>query len=708
MSKTVFALPPEYPVARRGTQVDDYFGEKVADPYRWMEDIDSKETTAWVEAERVCTAEALRAMPERTTLKARLTQLWNYPRYTLPFRRGGALFFTTNTGLQDHPVVCVSQGAGSPARVVVDPNLLSPDGTVGVVTFEPSFDGKLLTYALSTAGSDWTEIHVREVATGHDLPDVIHWAKFTGGSWTKDGRGFFYDRYPDVARGDKLFGRLFGRQSYYHVLGTAQSADLFVFDVKAHPDWHHTQAVSDDGRYLYLRVSPAGTTHTGLYYIDLGDPMAPRVNGPAIPLADAFDANCSILGNRGPVFYVLTYLDAPHGRIVAIDSTKPGSPWTTIVPEGPDSIDQAASSGGRIIVAAFHDAASRLTVYAADGSPPRQLTLPGICSIQGISAVDGSPEAFYQYSSFLVPASIMALDTQTGTTSLFKRAETAFDPTPYETQETFCTSRDGTRIPVFITGRKGFRLDGSTPAWLYGYGGFNIAIPPAYSSPPALWLEMGGIYVQANLRGGSEYGDAWHLAGTRERKQNVFDDFIAAADFLVDQGYTRRDRLVVEGRSNGGLLVGAVVNQRPDLCAVALPGVGVMDMLRYHTFTIGAHWASDYGTSETPEGFRYLRAYSPVHNVREGTRYPAILVTTGDHDDRVFPAHSFKYAAALQHAVAQVPGSPPVLIRIEHNAGHGGSSGTAASSKLIDEWADKIGFAAHFMPAGTLALPATS
>jgi prolyl oligopeptidase len=402
----------------------------------------------------------------------------------------------------------------------------------------------------------------------------------------------------------------------------------------------------------------------------------------------------------------MTTLGAPRGRIVSVDTRSPApSSWKTPVPQGPDSIEEAVFAGGRFVVSTLHDVQSRLALYGADGAPLGEIALPGIGSVTGLSGRSSDPEVFYRFSSFLTPAVIMSRRLDSGAESVFQRPESRFDPSRFETREIFYTSRDGTRIPMFITARRGLKLDGRSPAWLYGYGGFNISITPDFAVPPAAWVEMGGIYAQASLRGGGEYGEDWHLAGTKERKQNVFDDFIAAADFLVAQGYTSRDRLLIEGRSNGGLLVGAVLNQRPDLCAVALPGVGVMDMLRFHDFTGGIHWTADYGSSADPAGFRYLRAYSPLQTVREGVRYPAVLITTGDHDDRVFPAHSFKYAAEMQYAVGSVPGAGPVLIRIESNAGHGGSSGTSPVSKVIDEWADKIGFAAHFMPKGSLELP---
>jgi prolyl oligopeptidase len=700
-----FVRAADYPAARRGSQVDDYFGQKVSDPYRWMEDIDSPETTAWVAAERAYTASAFAGMPERAAIRGRLKELWNFPKFGIPLQRGARLFFTENDGLQNQAVLYVQDTAVTAPRALIDPNTLSSEGTVALTEISPSDDGNLLGYGLATAGSDWNEFHVRDVVTGKDTGDVIRWVKFSQLSWTKDGAGFFYSRFPAVPKNDKLFGKLTGRQLFYHKLGTEQSADHLVFEMKDHPDWIFYGDVTEDGRYLVITVEQNGKTQNALYYIDLVDPAAPRLDGAVVRLLDRFDAEYAFVGSNGPRFFVSTTLEAPKGRVVAIDlAAGAAANWKTVVPPGEDSIEEVIYAGGQFVVSSLHDVTSRLTLYSAEGVR-HDLTLPGPGAISGLGGRGDGRDFYYRFSSFLVPPTITRHLLASGTEDVVEAPTTAFDASNYETKEIFYPSKDGTRIPLFITAKKGVKLDGSSPTWLYGYGGFNISITPAFAVPPAVWVEMGGIYAQANIRGGGEYGEDWHLAGTKERKQNVFDDFIAAADYLVAQGYTRRDRLVVEGRSNGGLLIGAVLNQRPDLCAVGLPGVGVMDMLRFHTFTVGAPWASDYGSSADAAGFRYLRAYSPVHNVRFGAKYPAILVTTGDHDDRVFPAHSFKYAAEMQRSVAGVAGSGPVLIRIDSNAGHGGSSGTSPVSKTIDEWADKMGFAAHFLPAGALTLP---
>jgi prolyl oligopeptidase len=704
----ISASASEYPAARRSEQVDDYFGEKVADPYRWMEQIDSPETAAWVAAERASTAAALEQVPERVAIRSRLKALWNYPKFGLPQKRGSRLFYSKNDGLQNQSVRYVVDGPGSAPRALIDPNTLSSDGTVAVTLDAPTTDGKLLGYGLASAGSDWNEFHVRDVASGKDLPDVIRWVKFSSLAWTNDGAGFFYSRYPEVPKGDKLFGKLEGRQLYYHRLGTDQMADRLILEMKDHPDWFFDGTVTDDGRYLIVAVNQNGRNETAVFDVDLVDPAAPHLDGPVVKLLAKFDATYTFVGNSGSVFYVDTTLAAPLHRVVAVSLASPDSAsWKEIVPQGSDSFENAALVGGKLVIATLHDAQGRLSVFGIDGSPLGAIALPGIGAVTGIVGTADDPVLYYGFSSYLTPPSIMSRNLDTGMEAVFQKPETPFDASRFETRQVFYTSKDGTRIPMFVTAKKGLKRDGSAPTWLYAYGGFNISLPPAYSAAIAVWLEMGGTYALANIRGGGEYGEAWHLAGTKEKKQNVFDDFIAAADYLVVQDYTKRDRLVIEGRSNGGLLIGAVLNQRPDLCAVALPGVGVMDMLRYHKFTIGAAWASDYGTSDDPAGFKYLRAYSPLHNVKAGVKYPPVLVVTGDHDDRVFPAHSFKYTATMQHEASLVPGSGPVLIRIESNAGHGGSSGSSPVSKTIDEWADRMGFAAHYMPAGTLTVPPT-
>ncbi|MDB6094877.1 MAG: prolyl endopeptidase [Verrucomicrobia bacterium] len=688
-----------YPAAPRGDVIDDYQGQKVRDPFRWMEATDSPETKAWIAAERALTASALAQMPERDAIRARLTALWNYPRFSLPVKRGGHYFFTKNDGLQNQPVLFVQETLAAPPRVLIDPNTLSADGTVALGGTSASRDGKWLGYALKAAGSDWEEFFVRDIATGKDTSDRVQWVKFSGMSWTKDSRGFFYGRYPEVAKVDKLFGKLLNGKIYYHRLGAPQAEDVLVYEMPEHPDWMVGADVTDDGRYLLLSIRQPGRTQNALYYKDLLDPAHPQLGGPVVKLLDQFDANYSVVGNRASTLFVQTNLSAPRGKVIAIDLNDPSpKAWKTLVAETEDNLDSVDFIGGRFVIGTMHDVKSRLAVFAADGRPLGEIALPGIGSLAGVSGRDDESEFFYSYSSFLSPPTTFRHDLATGKGAIFQESKVAFDPSPYETEQVWVTSKDGTKVPMFVTHRKGLVLDGKAPTWLYGYGGFNITMHPTFSIPTLVWLELGGVYAVANLRGGGEYGDAWHLAGTKERKQNVFDDYIAAADWLVARKFTSHEKLVIQGRSNGGLLVGAVLNQRPDLAAVAFPQVGVMDMLRYHKFTVGTAWAGDYGTSDTPEGFAYLRAYSPLHTIKSEARYPAVFITTGDHDDRVFPAHSFKYAATLQAAMAD--SKNPALIRIESNAGHGGSSGTTPVSKTIEEWSDMFAFATH-----TLGMP---
>ncbi|MCR6656659.1 MAG: prolyl oligopeptidase family serine peptidase [Opitutus sp.] len=702
---TCMAADRNYPEARRSDHVDTYHGEQVADPYRWLEDIDSPETKTWVAAQRKLTDEALAAIPEREAIRAELQRLWNYPRQGLPVKRGGRYFFKKNDGLQNQSVLYVQDTLESPARALVDPNTLAEDGTVAVGVFAASPDGRWLAYALQTAGSDWQDVLVRDIATGQDTDDVVRWVKFSNLRWTKDSRGFFYGRYPELKKGDKLFGKLVNRQIYYHRIGTPQSEDTLVYELPEHPEWHIGFELSDDGRFVVFDVERNGETQNALYVLDLVDADAPKFGGRVEPLCADFDANYAPIGSAGDVFYLLTNKDAPRKKIIAVDRKNPApSAWRTLVAESQDNIDEVTFVGRRFVVSAMRDVKSRLTVYAEDGTPQGEIALPGIGTVAGVSGRDDETEMFYDFSSFLTPPTVFRYDVATQKGGVFLETKVDFNAADYETQQVWVTSRDGTRFPMFVTHRKGLKLDGSAPAWLYGYGGFNISLQPQFAIPPLVWLRMGGVYAVATLRGGGEYGEAWHLAGTKERKQNVFDDYIAAADWLVDKNYTARDRLVLQGRSNGGLLVGAVINQRPDLGAVAFPQVGVLDMLRFHTFTIGAGWVSDYGSSETPEGFRYLRAYSPLHNIRSGADYPAVLATTGDHDDRVYPAHTYKYTAALQAAVAG--GRRPALVRIEANAGHGGSSGTTPVSKTIDEWTDMFGFAVKNIAPGAAHVPA--
>ena len=686
-----------YPAAKKTDQVDDFFGKSIADPYRWLEDLDSVETKAWVQAQNALTESVVGAMPERAAVRKRLTELWNYSRVGLPNKEAGLYFFTKNDGLQNQAPLYVQEGLKGTPRVLIDPNTLSSDGTVALTSSAPSQDGRYLAYGLSTAGSDWNEFRVREIATGKDTADLIKWVKFSGVSWTADSKGFFYARYAEPTEGNAVFSKLLNRQLYYHVLGTPQSADKLIFALPENPDWNFNGRVTPDGRYLILSIRQNAKLGNAVSYLDLRDPKKPAFNAPAVKLIDGFNGNFNFVGNDGGSFFFLTNLNSPRGRLVAINLKSPSAAnWEKIVGEAQDIIDSVRYSAGRFVVTMMHDVANLVLVYDRKGKQVGEVKLPGIGAVSGISGRASDAEIFIGFSSFLYPGTILRHDVTSGQTEVFHEAKIDFDASQYETKQLFYPSRGGVRIPMFVTFRKGLKLDGRNPAWIYGYGGFNVVRRPEFSVPPLVWLERGGIYVVANLRGGGEYGDEWHKAGTKERKQNTFADFLGAADFLTAQKYTSYDRIVLDGRSNGGLLVGAVLNQRPDVCAVALPAVGVMDMLRYHKFTVGAAWASDYGTAETLDGFNTLKAYSPVHTIKTGVKYPAVLVTTGDHDDRVFPAHSYKYAAALQAAVGP-ESAKPALIQIAVNAGHGGASGTSPVSKTIEDWAYRMGFAAHYL-----------
>ncbi|NGY05651.1 S9 family peptidase [Solimonas terrae] len=699
------AEPLRYPDAPRSELVDDYFGTKVADPYRWLEDVDAPQTRAWVAAENALSLPYLAALPERTGLHKRLEQLWNYERFDLPQKRAGKYFFGRNDGLQNQSVLYVQDSADARPRLLLDPNLLSDDGTVALTDYQPSPDGSLLAYATAAAGSDWNVLRVRRVADGVDTGDVLTRVKFSGIAWTRDGKGFFYSRYPAAppGDGDATFDALANQKLFYHRLGDAQADDPLIAEMPTQPRWLWAGEVTDDGRYLVVSVSPDSGEQNAVWIKDLGGAETPKLDAPFIKLIDNFNADYQLLGNRGSTLYFRTNLDAERGRIVAIDPAKPQpANWRTVVGQQPDTLQSALFAGDEIIALTMHDATSRLQRYTPDGKPLGEIVLPGTGSIPDLSVGGvqlsghaGDPELFYGYTSFNQPLTPYVYTLDKSSARPFRTVTLSFDPDDYVTEAVFCRSKDGTRIPLFISYRKGTKRNGSNPTMLHAYGGFNIAKMPEFSVPALAWMEGGGVYAQASLRGGSEYGRLWHEAGTLTRKQNVFDDFTAAAQYLIREQWTAPAHLAIRGRSNGGLLIGAEINQHPELFAAALPAVGVMDMLRYQKFTIGSSWAGDYGTSDSASGFRTLYAYSPYHNIRPGTAYPAVLVTTADHDDRVVPGHSFKYAAALQAATSSdgVATGKPVLIRIDANAGHGGGK---PIGKLIDEEADKLAFALHF------------
>jgi len=673
------------PKARTVDTVTNYFGTMVADPYRWLENTDSPETKAWVDSENCVTFHYLAAIPERARIQGRLTRLWNYERFGVPSRAGGKYIYSRNDGLQNQSVVYWLPRLDAPARVLIDPNTLSKDGTVALSTWDVSHDGRYFGYGTAAAGSDWNEFHVRSFATGRDLGDHLKWIKFSGLSWTHDNAGFFYSRYPQPT-GDALRAVVQNQKLYYHRLGTAQSADRLVYERPDHPDWSIGGGVTEDGRYLIVGVSLGTDSRNRVYYMDLGSERHPRVHGAVVRLLDDFDATYDFVGNIGPVFYFRTNLDAPRAKLIAIDTRRPErGAWREVVPQGADVLDGIALIGGRFVANYMHDAHSVLAVYDTAGTKVADITLPTLGAVGGISGRADSPEMFYDFTSFLYPTTIFRYDVRTGQGAVWKAPHIDFDASKYETRQVFYTSKDGTRVPMYLTYRRGAQRDSSNPVYLTAYGGFDINILPSFSVVNAVWLEMGGVLAEPNLRGGGEYGEEWHQAGMHEKKQNVFDDFIAAAEYLIREGWTRTSKLAVGGGSNGGLLIGAVENQRPDLFGATLPAVGVMDMLRFHKFTIGWAWVTEYGSSDSASQFPYLFKYSPLQNIRPGTHYPPTLVTTADHDDRVVPGHSFKYTATLQ---ADQAGPAPILIRVETRAGHGGGMPVSKQIELnADRWA---------------------
>lgn len=682
------AGPFTYPATRASDVADDYFGTKVADPYRWLEDADAQETADWVTAQNEVTFKYLESIPEREWIKNRLTQIWDYPRYGIPSHEGDWYIFSKNDGLQNQAVVYKQRALDGEASVLIDPNSLSSDGTVALSVLDFSFDGRYAAYGTSTAGSDWVDFHVREVATGNDLPDHLERIKFSGAAWTHDHKGFFYSRYP-APEGNDLTATNRNHTLYYHALGTTQDKDPVVYARPDKPEWGIYSSVTEDGRYAILYLSEGTDRRDRVYYIELGAPAQPKIKAPVIKLLDEFDANYSFVGNDGPVFYFTTDVEAPRARLIAIDTRHPErTAWKTIIPEGADVLTGVSYVSDKFLASYLHDAYTQVRVFATDGTPVRNVDFPTLGTAGGFHGKRSETETFYVFTSFLYPSTVYRYDLASGTSTVFRAPEVDFDPSAYETKQVFFPSKDGTKIPMFLTYRRGMTQDGTNPTALYGYGGFKISVTPSFSPVNLVWLEMGGIYASVNLRGGGEYGEEWHKAGMLGTKQNVFDDCIAAAEYLTREKYTSPEKLVLKGHSNGGLLVGAVMTQRPDLCAVALPGAGVLDMLRFHKFTIGWAWKSDYGSSEDAEGFKTLYAYSPVHNVTPGTKYPATLVTAADHDDRVVPGHSFKFTSTLQAAQA---GDAPVMIRIDTKAGHGAGKPT---TKLIEEYADEWAFAA--------------
>jgi prolyl oligopeptidase len=635
-----------YPETRTVDQVDTYHGLAVPDPYRWLEDPHAPESQAWIEAQNQVTFGYLEQLPGRDQLQQRLTELWNYERYGIPFKRGDRYFFYKNDGLQNQSVLYTLPTLEAEPTVLLDPNTLSADGTVALSSIAISENGAYLAYGLSASGSDWVEWQVRDIASGKDFDDHLKWVKFSGAAWTHDHQGWFYSRYDEPDATTKLEAVNYYQKLYYHRLGTPQSEDVLVYERPDQKEWGFSGGVTDDGRYLVISVWRGTDPRNLVFYKDLSSP-----DNPVVELISAFEAEFSYVGNEGTRFWFRTDLDAPKGRLLAIDLADPDRDhWQAVIPEAADTLQDVSLLNHQFVVDYLSDARSQVKIFDLQGQFLRDVALPGIGSVGGFNGKREDTETFYSFTSFTTPSTIYRYDLVTGESQLYRQPQVNFDPDAYTTTQVFYPSADGTRVPMFITHKRGLELNGQNPTLLYGYGGFSISLTPSFSVSNLVWLELGGVYAVPNLRGGGEYGEDWHLAGTKLNKQNVFDDFIAAAEWLIAQGYTHRDRLAIMGGSNGGLLVGACMTQRPDLFAAALPAVGVMDMLRFNQFTIGWAWESDYGSPQDEAEFKALYAYSPLHNLKLGTAYPATMITTADHDDRVVPAHSFKFAAALQAA----------------------------------------------------------
>ncbi len=671
-----------YPDSQTVDQIDMYHGVEVADPYRWLENPDSNQSRAWIEAQNQLTESVLNQVEARSKLVDRLTQLWDYEKYGIPFREGDQYFYFKNDGLQNQSVLYTLSSLDAEPRVLLDPNKLSEDGTVALSGLSISEDGQFMAYGLSTSGSDWQEWFVRNVETGEDTPDHLRWIKFSGASWTHDNQGFFYSRYDEPNEATKLEDANYFQKLYYHRLGTDQAEDLLIYERSDHKEWGFNGGVTEDGRFLIVSVWLGTDSRNLLFYKDLTAPEAP-----VRELISEFEAEFSFVDNNGETFWLQTDLGAPRGRVIAIDTQNPErSTWKEIIPEAPETLSGISVLNHQFVVSYLKDARSQIRVFDFNGEFQSEIELPGIGSAGGFGGRREDTETFYSFTSFTTPPTIYRYDFSTRQSTVFRQPNVDFNPADYETRQVFYSSKDGTQVPMFITHKKGLKLDGNNPTYLYGYGGFGISLTPSFSISLLVWLEMGGVYAVPNLRGGGEYGEEWHQAGTKLKKQNVFDDFIAAAEWLIQHQYTSPQKLAIGGGSNGGLLVGACMTQRPELFGAALPAVGVMDMLRFPKFTIGWAWMPEYGDPDNAEEFKALYAYSPLHNLKPGTSYPATMITTADHDDRVVPAHSFKFAAALQAAHT---GSNPVLIRIETKAGHGAGKPTA---KIIEEAADKWAF----------------
>jgi len=682
-------LPFSYPQTRQVDQIDNYHGTPVADPYRWLEDLDTPETAAWIQAQNQVTFAYLDQISSREQIKERLTKLWNYERYSAPFKEGDRYFYFKNDGLQNQSVLYTLKSLDGPPKVLIDPNKLSEDGTIALGGISISEDGRLMAYGLSQAGSDWVEWRIRDIESGVDLPDHLQWVKFSGASWTKDSLGFYYSRY-DAPQGDALAEVNYYQKLYYHQIGTAQSADILVYDRPDQKEWGFSAGVTEDGNYLIISVWKGTDSKNLVFYQDLT-----QEHSPVVELINTFSASYGVFGNDGSKFWLRTDLDAPRGRVVAIDIHQPSPKnWQEIIPQAPETLEGLSLINNQLVANYLQDAHTVIKIFDRSGKLVREVDLPGLGSAGGFGGKRDDRETFYTFTSFTCPNTIYHYDLVTGASTLYRSPQVDFQPDDYEIKQVFYQSKDGTAIPMFIAHKRGLVFDGNNPTLLYAYGGFNASLSPYFSVSNLVWMEMGGVYAMPNLRGGGEYGEEWHEAGMKLQKQNVFDDFIAAAEWLIAHQYTSSSKLAISGASNGGLLVGACMTQRPELFGAALPAVGVMDMLRFHKFTIGWAWCSEYGSPDNPEEFAAIYAYSPLHNLQAGTKYPATLITTADHDDRVVPSHSFKFAAALQVAHQ---GDNPVLIRVETKAGHGAGKPV---SKVIAEVADEWGFVLHALGAG--------
>jgi len=672
-----------YPESKRVDQVDDYFGTKVPDPYRWLEDENSAATKSWVDAQNVVTFAYLDKIPYREKLKARLTELSNYPRISAPFRRGDTYFFTKNDGLQNQSVYYIQTGVNGTPQVFLDPNKFSADGTSTLSAFSLSTNGQYLAYGTSTGGSDWVTIRVMEVGSRKLLADELSWLKVLGVSW--QGDGFYYSRYPQPEKGRELTTKNEFQAVYFHKVGTPQSADLLIYDDKEHPQRFQNVNTTEDERFAILSISERGKGKKGnaIFYKDLS--KGEKNFSPIV--AEIGDISYNIIDNVGDKFLMRTDKNAPNGQVVLVDPKNPDEKnWTEVLPERTEPLQSVGTAGGKLFASWRKDVATSAYVFSLAGKLENEIKLPGLGTAGGFGGLSDDKYVFYNFTSFNFPSTIYKYDIATKHSTVFRTVDIpSFKPEQYETKQVFFNSKDGTRVPMFLVYKKGIKLDGNNPTLLYGYGGFNIVTAPNFSATRLALLEQGVIYASCNMRGGGEYGEKWHEAGTKLKKQNVFDDFIAAAEYLISQKYTSPNRLAIQGGSNGGLLVGAVSNQRPDLFKAVVEQAGVMDMLRFHKFTIGWNWIADYGSAEASEAeFKAIYAYSPIHNVKPGTRYPATLITTADHDDRVVPAHNFKYAAVLQAAQG---GDAPILIRVDTNSAHGASNTTKSIEQTRDIYA---------------------